>query len=55
MRSNDFEEKISFAFNCIYDDNSHLKLKDYTPNYFDSSDFRIKIDQAIKKLNYDIL
>jgi hypothetical protein len=51
----DYKEKISFAFNCVYDDNFHLKLKDYTPNYFDSGDFNIKIDEAINKLNKEVL
>lgn len=55
IKINNYEESISFAFNCIYDENYHLKLKDYIPNHFDSGDFRIKIDDAINKLNYDIL
>jgi hypothetical protein len=55
IKINNFEETVSFAFNCIYDNNYHLKLKNYSPNYFDCGDFRIKIDEAINKLNYDIL
>ena len=47
LKINNIEETISFAFNCIYDNNYHLNLKDYIPNYFDSGDFRIKIDNAI--------
>lgn len=51
----EYEETVSFAFNCVYDDNYHLKLKDYNPNNFDSGDFRIKINDAISKLNTDLL
>lgn len=50
-----YEETISFAFNCVYDDNYHLELKDYVPNYFDCGDFRIKIEDAISNLTYDLL
>ena len=52
---NDYKESISFAFNCIYDENYHLKLEDYMPGNFDCGDFRIKIDDAVNKLNYDTL
>lgn len=55
VKINNHEETLSFAFNCVYDDNYHLKLKEYTPDYFDSGDFRIKIDEAINNLNYDLL
>ena len=55
LKINDYEQTISFAFNCIYDDNYHLKLKDYNPDYFDSGDFDIKIDEALKKLDYDLI
>ena len=55
IKINNYEQSISFAFNCIYDDNYHLKLKDYIPNYFDSGDFRIKIENTIKNLNHNIL
>ena len=55
FKINNIEETISFAFNCEYDDNYHLKLKDYTPNYFDCGDFRIKIEDTISKLTYELL
>ena len=55
IKINDLEETLSFAFNCYYDDNNHLKLKDYNPNYFDSGDMRIKINEVIKKLNHETL
>lgn len=55
LKIKDYEEIISFSFNCIYDDNYHLKLKDYKPNYFDSGDFRAKIDKVVDKLNFDLL
>lgn len=55
IKIDDYEESISFAFNCIYDENYHLKLKDCISNYFDSGDFRIKIDNAISNLNYELL
>ena len=55
LKINGIEENISFAFNCIYDNQYHLKLKDYIPDYFDSGDFRIKIENAINRLNYDLL
>lgn len=51
----DYKEKVSYAFNCIYDDDYHLKLKDYTLNYFDSGDFNIKIEESISKLNKEVL
>ena len=41
-----YEAIVSFAFNCIYDDNYHLKLRDYVPNYFDSGDFRNLIEKT---------
>ena len=50
-----YKEKMSFAFNCIHDDNYHLKLKNNIPNYFDSGDFNIKIEEAINKLNKELL
>ena len=46
---------MSFAFNCIYDENYHLKLKDYNPDYFDSGDYRLKLEEAINKLEYDLI
>ena len=49
IKIKDYEETISFAFNCVYDDNFHLKLKDYVPNYFDCGDFRIKVEDTISK------
>lgn len=49
------EESISFAFNCIYDNHYHLKLRNYEPSYFDSGDFRIKIQEAIDRLDYNLL
>lgn len=55
IKVDSFEETLSFAFNCVYDDNYHLKLKDYVPNHFDSGDFRNKIEDAINKLTYDLL
>lgn len=50
---NDYEETISFSFNCVYNNDYHLKLKDFIPYYFDSGDFRIK--DAIINLNYKLL
>lgn len=55
LKINNYEEIMSFAFNCVYDDYYHLKLKDHNPNYFDSGDYRIKIDEAINNLNINIL
>lgn len=55
LKINNQEETISLAFNCIYNNNYHLKLKDCIPNYFDSGDFRIKIEEAIANLNYELL
>lgn len=55
LKIDNYEEKISIAFNCECGDNNHLKLKNYVPNYFDSGDFRIKIEDAIKKLNNGVL
>lgn len=55
IKIDNLELNVSFAFNCIYDNQYHLKLKDYEPNYFDSGDFRIKIEKTINKLNYDVL
>ena len=50
-----YEENISIAFNCEYDDENHLKLKNYTPNNFDSGDFRLKIDETAKKFSKELL
>ena len=55
LKIDNYEEKISIAFNCKYDNNNHLKLKNYIPNYFDSGDFRTKIEEAINKLNSNML
>ncbi len=55
LKINNIEETLSFAFNCIYDEEYHLKLKDRIPNYFDSGDFKIKIDTAINKLDQNKL
>ena len=55
LNINDYIEEISFAFVCNYDDNYHLKLQNHNPNYFDCGDFRIKIENAIKELDYNIL
>lgn len=55
IKIKDYEETISLAFNCVYDDNFHLELKDYVPNYFDCGDFRIKIEDTISKLTYELL
>ena len=55
LKLNNYDDILSFAFNCIYDKNYHLKLKDYKPNYFDCGDFRIKIEQTLNKLDNDLL
>ena len=55
LKIDNYEENISTSFNCEYDDDNHLKLKNNTSNYFDSGDFRIKIEDAIKKLDRNIL
>ena len=45
-------QRLCFAFDCEYDKNNcFLKLKNCTPNYFDSGDFGIKIEEAINELN----
>lgn len=50
-----YAENICVAFNCEYDQNKLLKLKDYEPNNFDSGDFRIKIGEISEKLSQDVL
>lgn len=55
LKINDYEVTISFAFNCIYNNSYHLNLKDCIPNYFDCGDFRIKIEEAISNLSYELL
>ena len=47
-------ENISIAFNTKQTE-SGLVLKDYEPNYFDSGDFRIKIDELCNNFKGDIL
>ena len=42
---------LFFGFNCEYDDNYTLKLKDIEPNDFDIKDYRQKIENAINNLN----
>ncbi len=54
IKVNNYEETLSFAFNCYYDNNYHLKFKDSNSS-FDSGDMRIKIDDAIDKLTYEKL
>ena len=54
IKINQYVENISIAFICEYDINNHLKIKN-SNNYFDSGDYRIKIEDLIKKLNIDIL
>ena len=46
------QEKICLAFNCEYEESGFLRIKNYQPNYFDSGDFRIKIEEAIKRFNH---
>ena len=47
-------ENISIAFNTKQTE-SGLVLKDYEPNYFDSGDFRLKIDELCNNFKGDIL
>ena len=54
IKVNDYEETISFAFNCYYDNDNHLKIKDLD-EHFDSGDMRIKINEVINKLTYETL
>lgn len=49
------EENICVAFNCEYNPEGCLKLKDYNPSDFDGDDFKIYIETAIKKLNPNIV
>ena len=53
IKLDSYEENISFAFNCSYDDSLHLH--DSLNNHFDSGDIRIKIDDAIEYLTKEIL
>lgn len=55
LKIDSYKEKISFAFNCIYNNEYHLKLKDCIPNYFDSGDFDIKVEESINELTNEIL
>ena len=48
-------DELDIAFDCKYNKNNALKLKNHKPNYFDSGDFRIKVEEASKKLNENIL
>lgn len=54
LKINNYEETISLAFNCVYDENNHLKFNN-TLNSFDSGNMRIKIDELGNKLTYDLL
>lgn len=49
------EENICIAFNCEYNPEGCLQLKDYQPNQFDFGDFEIYIKAAIKKLNPNVV
>lgn len=51
LNINSIDYKLTFAFKCCYDNEKHLYLKDYEQSYFDSGDFNIKIDNAIKKFD----
>jgi len=52
IKIEEFEENISIAFICKQDSNYHLKVNN---DYFDSGDYRIKIENLIKKLDKKIL
>jgi len=47
-------ENISIAFNTKQTEHG-LVLKDFEPNYFDSGDFRIKIDELCNNFKGDVL
>lgn len=49
------DDLISIGFQCEYDDKCQLELKDGTDSYFDSGDYRIRIQNSIKKLSSEIL
>lgn len=51
LKFKNYEQNICISFDCIYDKNNHLCIKDYKPSYFDSGDFRIKTDEAIKNFS----
>lgn len=53
IKLDSYEENISFAFNCSYDENLHLH--DSFNNHFDSGDIRIKIDEAVEYLTKEKL
>lgn len=55
LKIDTYEENLSFAFNCAYDDDYFIVLKDCVPNDFESCNIRISIDEATDKLNNDIL
>lgn len=45
------EENICVAFNCEYENDGFLKLKNFYPSDFDCGDYRIKIEEAIEKFD----
>ena len=45
------EERICISFNCEYENNGLLKLKNFYPSDFDSGDFRFNIEEAINKFD----
>jgi len=55
IQVDDYKENIHIAFDCGYDEFGHLYLKNYEPNYFDSGDFRLKIDETAKKFSKELL
>ncbi len=55
IKYNSTNDNITIAFDCEYDDDYHLKLKNFEPNYFDSGDYRIKIEKVARKFDSKIM
>ena len=49
------DEELYFAFDCAYHENGGLYLKNMEPSYFDSGDFRLKIEEAVNNFSDEIL
>jgi len=55
LKFDNITEKVHIAFDCEYTSYGSLKIKNFEPDYFDSGDFRIKIEEVIKKFDVEIL
>ena len=47
-------ENICLAFDCEYNENNYLILKNFEPNYFDFDSWKLKIDEVIARFDENL-